>query len=186
MTYSTMYDSVDAGKLPDGEAYAAYVNGDYANYSQVRARFPKARVFGIDVIGTGWQNASILDYEPGNPCYTTDRLIEFAVGREDFRPHTTCIYCNRDDLPKVEDTLTETWHVIFLATLDGTRLAGTRTAKDLELWRLLERCEVKPGASEEAGEQAGLVLHQPEPRPDQRGQLADVAFRQIGQGSLEH
>jgi hypothetical protein len=128
MDVCTMYDSVDVSKLPaDATAYAAYVNGDYANHSEVKARFPKARVFGIDVLGTDWQDASILDYEPGNPCYTTDRLIEFACGREDFRPYTTCIYCNRADLPTVEDTLTETWHVIFLATLDGTKMTGTRT-----------------------------------------------------------
>jgi hypothetical protein len=128
MDVCTMYDSVDVSKLPaDAAAYAAYVNGDYANNSEVKARFPKTRVFGIDVLGTDWKKACILDYEAGNPCYSTDRLIDFAAGREDFRPHTTCIYCNRDDLKTVESTLTETWHVIFLATLDGTRETGTRT-----------------------------------------------------------
>jgi len=39
-----------------------------------------------------------------------------------------------------------------------------------------EGCEVEPGASEEAIEEAGPVLHPPEPGLDQRGQLADVAL----------
>jgi hypothetical protein len=42
------------------------------------------------------------------------------------------------------------------------------------LWKLLERREVEPGLGEEAFKEAGLVLHLPEPGPDQRGQLIDV------------
>lgn len=37
-------------------------------------------------------------------------------------------------------------------------------------------CEVQPGAGEEAAEEAGPVLHPPEPGLDQRGQLAEVAL----------
>jgi hypothetical protein len=44
-----------------------------------------------------------------------------------------------------------------------------------------EGCEVEPGAGEEAVEEAGPVLHAPEPGLDQRGELADVAFGEVGE-----
>jgi hypothetical protein len=46
-------------------------------------------------------------------------------------------------------------------------------------------CEVEPGAGEEAVEQAGAVLHPLEPGLDQRGELGEAAFGQVGQGSLQ-
>ena len=49
------------------------------------------------------------------------------------------------------------------------------------MWKLLEGREVEPGLGEEALEEAGLVLHPPEPGPDQRGQLIDILFDQVGQ-----
>jgi len=48
-----------------------------------------------------------------------------------------------------------------------------------------EGCEIQAGAGEEPVEEAGLVLHPPEPGFDQGGQLGEVAFGQVGQGSLE-
>ena len=51
---------------------------------------------------------------------------------------------------------------------------------------VIEGCEVEPGAGEEPLEEAGPVLHPSEPGPGQRGQLADVAFNEVGQGPLEH
>jgi hypothetical protein len=54
------------------------------------------------------------------------------------------------------------------------------------LWKLLKRCEVEPGLGEEALEEAGLVLHPPEPGPDQRGQLIDVVLDQVGERSLQN
>jgi hypothetical protein len=50
---------------------------------------------------------------------------------------------------------------------------------DLQLWKLLEGREVEPGLGEEALEEAGLVLHPPEPGPDQRGQLIDILLAQV-------
>ncbi len=48
-----------------------------------------------------------------------------------------------------------------------------------------EGCEVQPGRGEEAAEQAGPVLHPPQPGLDQHGELGEVAFGKVGQGSLE-
>ena len=49
-----------------------------------------------------------------------------------------------------------------------------------------EGYEVEPGACEETLEEAGPVLHPFEPVPGQRGQLADVALDQVGQGPFEY
>ena len=46
---------------------------------------------------------------------------------------------------------------------------------------IVEVTEVEPGLGEEAVEEAGPVLHLPEPGLDQRGQLADVVLGKVGQ-----
>jgi hypothetical protein len=48
-----------------------------------------------------------------------------------------------------------------------------------------EGCEVEPGLGEEAVQETGPVPHPFEPCLDQCGELADVAFGQVGQGPLE-
>lgn len=124
-----MYDAADHTKLPgDAGVYAAYVNGEFANYRNVSAQFPRAKVFGIDVIGDAYLAASILDWETGNPCFTQEKLKEFVTGRETFMPHTACVYCDESNLPVAEAALKGLWHVIWLTTLDGRILTGKRTA----------------------------------------------------------
>src|SRR5437660_12684715 len=56
--------------------------------------------------------------------------------------------------------------------------AATATTNDLQLWKLPE---VEPGLGQEAVEEAGPVLHPPEPGLYQRGQLADVVLGEVGQ-----
>src|SRR6185437_8743473 len=67
----------------------------------------------------------------------------------------------------------------------GRRLS---TPDDFQLWKLLEGCEVESGLGEEALEEAGLILHPPEPGLDQRGQLAETyrrdAFQIIRSGLI--
>jgi hypothetical protein len=48
-----------------------------------------------------------------------------------------------------------------------------------------EGTEIESGAGEEAVEEAGPVLHPLEPRLDQRGELGEVAFGEVGQGPFE-
>lgn len=125
----TMYDSANAASLPAGaDVYAAYVNGEFANYSKVRLRFPRARIFGIDVIGDSSRAASIIDWEEGNQCFTPAALKNFVIEREKFMPHTACVYCDRANLPLAEETLKGLWHVLWITTLDGTRMTGQRTS----------------------------------------------------------
>ena len=48
-----------------------------------------------------------------------------------------------------------------------------------------EGCEFQAGAGQETVEEGGPVLHPLEPGLHERGELADVAFGQVGEGSLE-
>jgi len=123
-----MYDSTDAWALPGGARYAAYVNGRYANYAQVRSRFVTARIFGIDVLGDSWETARIVDYEPGD-VQGPAGVRRFVQNRNAYRPKSATVYCNRDELPEVEAACEGLWHVIWLATLDGTKMTGQRTER---------------------------------------------------------
>jgi hypothetical protein len=122
-----MFDSITAANLPDGDRFAAYVNGDWANCAQVRERFPAARVFGIDVLGDSWPTARILDFEHGD---VTDKvtLRNFVERRNAYRPRTATVYCDRSNLGTVEGWLEGLWHDLWISTLDGTILTGQRTA----------------------------------------------------------
>jgi hypothetical protein len=65
-------------------------------------------------------------------------------------------------------------------------LSLVRRKPDRQLRRLtrssiVEVTEVEPGPGEEAVEEAGPVLHPPEPGLDQCGQLADVVLGEVGQ-----
>lgn len=122
------YDSTNAAALPPGARYAAYVNGEFANIAAVKARFPKARTVGIDVLGDAWLDARMIDWEPGNVGgQDPDRLRKFVTEREAYREHTATVYTDRSDLPGVEEILKGVWHVLLVATLDGTKLTGQRT-----------------------------------------------------------
>lgn len=71
MSSLLMFDDVDVAKLPSGyTAYAGYVNGRYANVSQIRAKFPSANVLAIDVNGSN-TTADCLDIEPGDASNNT-------------------------------------------------------------------------------------------------------------------
>jgi hypothetical protein len=125
-----MYDSArNVPSLPSAEAYAAYVNADFAtNKDEVVKRFPKARVFGIDVLGDDWDIASIFDFEPGNAVFDPDKLKMAVTRRENFRPHTSVVYCDRDNLAAAEAALSGLWYMVWLSTLDGTIITGQKTA----------------------------------------------------------
>ena len=123
------YDSVTLAHLPEGGGrYFGYVNGKWANYTAVKARFPHALVMGIDVNGTAPGAARIVDYEKGD-VQTAGTLRSFVQAREKYRPHSATVYCDRANLDAVEAALAGLWHVLWVSTLDGTDLTGTRTAK---------------------------------------------------------
>ena len=126
-SFEPMYDAVTVANLPPGGVkYAGYVNGKFANHAAIQARFPKARVFGIDVLGNGFQDASIVDWE-NLDVQSPTVLRRFVVARNAFRSATACVYCNRSSLTNVEEILDGLWHVNWVSTLDGTDLTGGQT-----------------------------------------------------------
>lgn len=131
-----MYDAMNAAALPASISKAAgYINGSSPSYAAIRQRFPRASVHAIDVLGTGWRAASILDYEEGNTATwkQPDKVREFVINRNQSEPETACVYCDESDLVDVEDYLAGLWHVNWVANwgMDGyfgKSLTGTRTA----------------------------------------------------------
>lgn len=64
-----MYDSITANNLPvGGTAYAAYINGNYANVAEVAVRFPGVPLESIDVLNQGI--GTVLDVETGDATPT--------------------------------------------------------------------------------------------------------------------
>lgn len=131
----TMYDSVNAASLPAATTKAAgYINGSFPSHDAIVKRFPAARVFAIDVLGTAWEGASVLDYEEGNPAYMqSGRVRGWINGRNDAFPQTACIYCAARDIDQVEEYAAGLWHVLWVASWGmngaaGKSLTGTRTA----------------------------------------------------------
>lgn len=127
-SFEPMYDAVTVSALPPGGTkYAGYVNGHFANHGAIQARFPKARVFGIDVSGMAWEEASIFDWEKFD-IQSGQTLRNAVINRNKFRPHTACVFSDRSNLDNVESILKNVWHIIWLSTLDGTDRTGQHTA----------------------------------------------------------
>ena len=59
-------DSTNAGNLPDQEYGVYYVDGLYANEAKVRARLPKAKLYGITVFGKTGKDIFACDCEKGD------------------------------------------------------------------------------------------------------------------------
>lgn len=66
MATMLMFDDVTVSLLPAGfDAYAAYVDGRFDNFSAVKAKFPNAKILSIDVLASN-HSAECLDIEPGD------------------------------------------------------------------------------------------------------------------------
>lgn len=97
-----MLDSVDVDQIPtDAEAAAGYVNGAFANYSQIVLRTPHAHHLSISVRASG--DAECLDVETGDatpseaPAWVRRRLARGV--------HTPVIYANASTMPAVRAAL---------------------------------------------------------------------------------
>lgn len=99
----TMFDDVTLRLLPGGaDAYAGYVNGLYANFNALSAKFPNAHLLDISVFASG--DATCLDVEQG------DATIAEVYGwfkrqraRNVYRP---VIYTSASNLHQLELTMT--------------------------------------------------------------------------------
>lgn len=72
MTNILMFDDVNVDLLPPADAYAAYIDGIYANLKQVRDKFPHAHILSVAVRASDLADA--LDIETG------DAVISDAPG----------------------------------------------------------------------------------------------------------
>ena len=127
-----MYDSVTVADIPaNAHSVAAYVNGAYANHSEVKARFPHAHILTISV--TGDVAADCYDIEKGDYTYhDIPRLFKVAADAGVWRP---CFYADLHNMPSVRSTLANVTSIreeyrLWVASWDGlTHIPGGYDAK---------------------------------------------------------
>jgi hypothetical protein len=91
---TTIYDSVSVAAIPaDATAVLAYVDGRYANLTQVAARFPHARILTVTV--TGSVHADVADVEAGD-------LTPQGGAAVLARGVTQCLYSSVATLPALK------------------------------------------------------------------------------------
>lgn len=127
-----MYDGIAAASLPTATTKAAgYVNGKWPSQAAIQRRFPNARVRGVDVNGSAWTTASVLDWERGD-VQDASVLRKWIAERNAFQPQTACIYVAESNLDLVEEHATGLWHVLWVANWGmnggaGRSLTGSRS-----------------------------------------------------------
>lgn len=98
-----MYDSTRPNLIPSGSlGIAIYGNGLYkANYDEIKAQFPDARIWLIDVLGNGY-DCGILDVETGDA--TPGMIYQWCDEREIQHDWEVLnrIYCNLSTWPTVK------------------------------------------------------------------------------------
>jgi hypothetical protein len=113
------YDSVAPQLIPARSSACLYYDGLYRASWEQSARFKLVRW--ITVLGD-WHNCGIADYEPGNPVYERPGALRaWAVGRASIGKRAR-VYCDRDNLPRARQQLTDLDYLVWLATLDGDQL----------------------------------------------------------------
>lgn len=127
-TWRIGYDSTVPENIPrDAEFIFPYVPPSrYAWSAAEIAMFPHAAVAHITVHGEepDWRNASIIDVEgdrsdPSSFSFTPEQARWFVHKRNEFRPGTATVYCNRDKLPLVQKACEGLHWWLWLAQPDG-------------------------------------------------------------------
>lgn len=97
-----MYDDVNIHLIPPNPpAVAGYVNGRYANYTQVLQKFPHA--YHLSIAVTSMADAQCLDVEPGD---ATNQVAPGWVKRQQARGvHRPCLYTSVSNAQALIDTL---------------------------------------------------------------------------------
>jgi hypothetical protein len=113
------YDSTQPNLIPSGAKYVvAYYDGNYAWHDWEAKRFPHVRWI---TISDNWEECGIIDFEPGNPAYS-DALLERYVNGRTSRGKRARVYCDRNDLPRVQKVLGRYRYELWISTLDGDKL----------------------------------------------------------------
>lgn len=97
MVIRKMYDSVTPANCPtDGDLYAGYIDGRYANLGTFAARFPGRRLISITI----WNGtADVLDVERGDA--TPLMVPDWSQRMRSLNRHPTC-YCSLSAWPDVQ------------------------------------------------------------------------------------
>lgn len=111
--YGLQWDSASGSFPPRARLIALYANGKYAS----AVRYRRGLVW-IDVLGNMPRAARWLDVEPG--AATVERVPSWLDERATAGLDSGGIYCDRFDLPAVEDAAGDRPHDLWVATLDGT------------------------------------------------------------------
>jgi len=115
------FDTTTPQVLPSAAFVMAYYNGAYAWPAAQLARFPAHAM--IDVLGHAWSACSILQID--GTAADVARLTAAAPGwirarNTHVAADTATIYCNRSQLPAVQQACHGLSYWVWLATLDGT------------------------------------------------------------------
>lgn len=99
-----MFDDTDVSLLPAGfDAYAAYVDGRYANFAAVKQRFPDVNILSIDVNGSN-TDANALDIEPGDD--TNAGAVPWVRAKVARRDKRVVVYTSVSNVDALVATLT--------------------------------------------------------------------------------
>lgn len=97
------YDAAHWAGIPP-ESYAAlYRDGEYAAPLTAPAQLRLTGHRWITVTGD-YRNSGIIDWEPGNPCYTPSALRAFVRGRRRMGARAR-VYCDRADAAEALDAV---------------------------------------------------------------------------------
>lgn len=110
------YDSADWPVIPHGTAAALYVDGEFRAPPTAPAQLQLTAARWITVAGD-YRQASILDWEPGNPCYSPAGLRRHVRGRRALDMEAW-VYCDRADAAEALAALVD-WGTGDLAAYDG-------------------------------------------------------------------
>lgn len=93
-----MYDSVDISTFPsDGKFFAGYVDGDFADYTVIKSRFPQADILSIAVFAE--DNAECLDIETGDAA--PEEAAAWVTRQISLGVERPCLYADASEMIQV-------------------------------------------------------------------------------------
>jgi hypothetical protein len=108
-----MYDSTRPEQIPhDADMVLHPVNGEFA-WTPNPGRWKSHQVVGYDALGQSdaWLHASMIDWETGM-VQDPGKLLLFVRKRNEYRPDTATVYCDRSNVRRVTAILRgEPWHL---------------------------------------------------------------------------
>lgn len=132
------YDAANWRNIPHGSSAALYGDGLYAAPSDAPSILGLVRIRFITVIGD-YRKAGIIDWEAGNPCFTSEGLIDYVAGRKSMNVRAR-IYVQRSlvsqaladlDASEIQDLATYSGLLWWIPTLDGHQWTAAELQADL-------------------------------------------------------